>query len=42
MNCKVSFSLDAAGYTDQLQWYRGQLLHPDPTTRNKWIPVSKP
>jgi hypothetical protein len=39
---KVSFSLDGAGYTKELQWYRGNLLQPDPTTPNKWIPVNKP
>ena|GEM_PF-1696901 len=40
--CEVSFSLDTAVYSEQLRWYRGQLLHPDPTTPNKWIPVNKP
>lgn len=39
---RASFSLDSAGYNEQLQWYRGNLLHPDPTTPNKWIPVNKP
>lgn len=38
-NCKVSFSLDAAVYSEKLQWYRGNLLHPDPEVPNKWIPV---
>ena len=39
--CEVSFSLDGVGYNAELQWYRGNLLHPDPTTPNKWIPVNK-
>jgi len=38
--CEVSFSLDGVGYNEQLQWYRGKLLRPDPTTPNKWIPVN--
>ena len=38
-NCKVSFSLDAAVYSEKLQWYRGNLLHPDPEVPRKWIPV---
>ena len=40
-DCKISFSLDAAIYSDTLQWYRGNLLHPDPEVPNKWIPVKR-
>ncbi len=39
-NCEVSFSLDAVRFSKELQWYRGKLLRPDPTTPNKWIPVN--
>ena len=40
--CEVSFSLDTAVYGEQLRWYRGLLLQPDPSVPNKWIPVNGP
>ena len=39
--CEVSFSLDSAVYSEELRWYRGSLLQPDPSVPNKWIPVNK-
>jgi len=39
---QVSFSLDTVFFSDELQWYRGKLLKPDPVTPNKWIPVNGP
>jgi hypothetical protein len=41
-NCEVSFSLDTAVYSEQLRWYRGKVLQPDPVVPLKWIPVNKP
>ena len=40
--CEVSFSLETAVYSEQLRWYRGLLLQPDPSVPNKWIPVNGP
>ena len=40
--CQISFSLDTAIYGEKLWWDRGQLLHPDPTQPNRWIPVNEP
>ena len=38
----VSFSLDAVIFSDELQWYRGKMLHPDSATPGKWVPVDQP
>lgn len=38
----VSFSLDTVIFSDDLKWYRGQLLQPDSATPNKWVPVDEP
>ena len=38
--CEISVSLDMAFYSETLRWYRGKLVHPDPTVPNKWIPVT--
>ncbi len=38
----VRFSLDAVIFSDELQWYRGKMLHPDSATPGKWIPVDQP
>ena len=41
-NAVVSFSLDRVIFSRELHWYRGKLLHPDPTTPGLWIPVDQP
>ena len=38
----VSFSLDTVIFSDELQWYRGKMLHPDSATPNMWVPVDQP
>ena len=38
--CEISVSLDMVFYSETLRWYRGKLVHPDPTVPNKWIPVT--
>ena len=37
-NAELSFSLDSVVFSDEVQWYRGKLLQPDPTTPGKWVP----
>jgi Putative metal-binding motif len=39
---EVSISVDSAMFSDDLQWYRGKLLRPDPSVPNKWIDVNEP
>lgn len=38
----VSFSLDMVVFNDDLQWYRGRLLHPDAARPGRWIPIDQP
>ena len=38
----VSFSLDTVIFSDELQWYRGQLLRPDSSVPDKWVPINQP
>jgi len=35
----VTFSLDTVIFSDELHWNKGNLIQPDPTTPDKWIPV---
>lgn len=37
-NAGVSFSLDVVRFSEDLQWYRGKLLRPDPAVPGKWVP----
>ena len=38
----ASFSVDMVVFSDELRWYRGNMVRPDPDVPNKWIPVSGP
>ena len=38
----VSFSVDTVVFSEELQWYRGKMLHPDSETPGKWVPVDQP
>jgi hypothetical protein len=35
----VTFSVESAMFSDELQWYRGDLLQPDPENPNRWKPI---
>jgi hypothetical protein len=39
---EISFSLDVARFSPELQWYRGKLLRPDSAVPHKWVPVNAP
>jgi len=38
----VSFSLEMVIFSDDLRWYRGNLVRPDGVVPNKWVPVNQP
>lgn len=38
----ASFSLEMVIFSDQLRWYRGNLVRPDSAVPNKWVPVDDP
>ena len=38
----ITFSLDTVIFSDELHWNKGNLIRPDPTDPDKWIPVDAP